>query len=307
MIRLIRASGDYISQYHEETREAYARSDVDFEYRQDEYHRHWATSIGETFEFHTRAFANAALNNVPVSWSHSNPYRKFSVYGYDVESTGQGPAIVYLHDVRQGGFRVTTRKWAPDGPAASRTIRIQTAPVYAAGKQYVLIDRNLATGQERRSEVTADAAGRLTVSVDGQGHQISFAGPGTGSQPPVVLPLTSRDLPRLDAGHDLDLPLRIYNPRADAMKDVRVRLTSAYPTVEVTSAAAAIPEVASGKDVSAALRIRLTAGAGYYAPAVLNLAITYDGYQTVTENIPILIGPEVIDRPRSIRFSTDAP
>ena len=44
MVRLIRASGDYISQYHEETRSAYAMApSVDFEYRQDEYHRHWAT------------------------------------------------------------------------------------------------------------------------------------------------------------------------------------------------------------------------------------------------------------------------
>ncbi len=58
MIRLIRASGDYISQYHEETREAYARaSGVSFEFRQDEYHRHWATSIAETLDFHLRAFA----------------------------------------------------------------------------------------------------------------------------------------------------------------------------------------------------------------------------------------------------------
>ena len=29
----------------------------------------------------------------------------------------------------------------------------------------------------------------------------------------------------------------------------------------------------------------------------MNLAITYDGYQTVTENIPILIAPEVIEKP----------
>ena len=66
MVRLVRASGDFISQYHEETRNAYARADdVDFEYRRDEYHRHWATSIGETFDFHMRAFANSSLDNVP--------------------------------------------------------------------------------------------------------------------------------------------------------------------------------------------------------------------------------------------------
>jgi len=45
-VRLVRASGDFISQYHEETHAAYARDPrVDYEYRRDEYHRHWATSI----------------------------------------------------------------------------------------------------------------------------------------------------------------------------------------------------------------------------------------------------------------------
>ena len=74
--------GDYISQYHEETRDAYARdSAVDFEYRRDEYHRHWATSIEETFDFHMRAFARFSLDNVPVVFSHSNPYRSFDAWG----------------------------------------------------------------------------------------------------------------------------------------------------------------------------------------------------------------------------------
>ena len=50
-VRLIRASGDYISQYTEETRAAFAATpSVDFEFRQDEYDRHWATSIAETFD-----------------------------------------------------------------------------------------------------------------------------------------------------------------------------------------------------------------------------------------------------------------
>jgi hypothetical protein len=92
-VRLVRASGDYISQYHEETRDAYARSDVDFEFRQDEYHRHWATSIAETFDFHMRAFSNPALDNVPEKWSHGDAYRRFAVWGYEVEASGEGPAV----------------------------------------------------------------------------------------------------------------------------------------------------------------------------------------------------------------------
>ena len=92
MVRLVRASGDYISQYHEETRDAYARARaVDFEYRQDEYHRHWATSIAETFSFHLRAFENPKLNNVPDSWS-AVTCRFFTSRNWDRDSTRRASA-----------------------------------------------------------------------------------------------------------------------------------------------------------------------------------------------------------------------
>ncbi len=117
MVRLIRASGDYISQYHEETRMAYARNaQVDFEFRQDEYHRHWATSIGETFAFHTRAFANPTLDNTPEAFHHDNAHAQFAVWGWAFSSIGGGPGYTVLRGVSQGGLRVETRRWAPDGP-----------------------------------------------------------------------------------------------------------------------------------------------------------------------------------------------
>ena len=92
---------------------------MEFEYRRDEYHRHWATSIGETFDFHMRAFVNATLDNVPTEWSHDDPYRLFEVWRYKVEVAGNGAGITCLHDVSQTGLRVTTRRWAPDGPRAT--------------------------------------------------------------------------------------------------------------------------------------------------------------------------------------------
>ena len=96
-VRLIRASGDYISQYHEETRAAYAIApNVDFEFRQDEYHRHWATSIDETFEFHVRAFANPALDATPTEWNYSSAFRRFSVRGYDVAADIAGSSAHFV-------------------------------------------------------------------------------------------------------------------------------------------------------------------------------------------------------------------
>jgi pimeloyl-ACP methyl ester carboxylesterase len=303
MIRLIRASGDYISQYHEETREAYARApEVAFEFRQDEYHRHWATSIGETFEFHMRAFANSALDNVPAVFHHANPYRRFSVWGYSVVSDG---GLTYLSDVRQGGLRVTTRQWAPDGPAVpARRITITTAPIYTANQTYQLLDHNLATGRTARGEVKSSGDGRITVGVDGAGHQLGFAGPGTGAQPPVLLPATRKDCLRVMPAREVPLPIRVYNPRGEAMTGVRVALSTEYPTVRLLSATQTIERIEPGgvADLSDAFKARFTAGAGDFAHARVDVQLGFDGWYGAAERIDLLIAPEVMPAPAAVEI-----
>jgi poly(3-hydroxybutyrate) depolymerase len=304
MVRLVRASGDYISQYHEETRDAYAHADnVDFEYRQDEYHRHWATSIGETFEFHMRAFANPALDNFPDAWDHADAYSDFSVWGYDVKLAGEGEGIAYLEDVSQGGLRVTTRKWAPDGPPVpSRRITIVTAPLYEPSASYVLLDRNLATGATSKQTLRAAPDSRLTIITDGAGHQLSFQGPGAADQPPLLLPLTARDKLRLPPDRDLALPVRIYNPRNVPMKDVKATLSSEYPTVQLLASEVTIPRIEAGDlvDVGDHLRVRFTAGEGYFAPMRLKLELVYDGWYTVAKNLDVLVIPENLPPPQEV-------
>ncbi len=301
MIRLLRASGDYISQYHEETRDAYARAnDVDFEYRQDEYHRHWATSVGETFGFHMRAFSNPVLNDIPEQWSYANAYRAFEVRGYRVAVESAGAGLTYLEGVRQGGLRVTTRRWAPDGPpVAQAAIRVTTAPVYAPGKTYRLFDYSLRAGETAVRSVNADRNGRLEFTVDGTGHQIGIAGPGTGEQPPVALPLTPGDRPRLRPGCDVALPIRIFNPRGEPMKDVSAVLSSEYPTVSILAGTASIPQIAPGgvADLDGKLKVRFTAGSGYFAPARLTLKVTYDGWHETSEDLDVLVQPEDVPAP----------
>lgn len=303
-VRLIRASGDYISQYHEETRAAYARADeVAFEYRRDEYHRHWATSIAETFDFHLRAFADSTLDNVPENWSHNNAYAAFEVWNYRVRVEGGEPGFTCLEDVSQSGLRVTTRRWAPDGPSLTTgRITITTAPLYQPAALYQVLDHNFSTGVTAKQEARADQEGRLTFSTDGSGHQISFVGPGTGGQPPVLLPLTMKDKLRLAPEQDLVLPVRIYNPRGIAMESVRVKLASEYPTVNILAGETVIPKIESGAalDLTDRLRVRFTAGAGYFAPTRLLLTLTYDGWHSVTKNIDVLVTPELIEAAREV-------
>ncbi len=304
MIRLVRASGDYISQYHEETHDAYARADdVDFEYRQDEYHRHWATSIGETFDFHMRAFTNPALDNFPYKWDHDDAYADFTVWDYHIKSSGDGAGITFLEDVNQGGLRITTRKWAPDGPPLFHlNIAITTAPLYQPSSSYRVLDHNFSTGATSQQTLHATPEGRLNFLTDGEGHQFSFAGPGATDQPPVVLPLTTNDKLRLPPGLTLALPIRIYNPRNVAMTNVKVTLSSEYPTVRLLSSEVTIPRIDAGAaaDLADHMRARFTAAEGYFAQTRLKLDLVYDGWHTVSKNLDVLVIPEGVPPPLEV-------
>lgn len=264
-LRLVRASGDYISQYHEETREAYARAEqVDFEYRRDEYHRHWATSIGETFEFHMQAFAEPKLDTVPARWSYDCAMRDCQVWGYNLKTATTIPGYVYLEDISRNSLRVFTRRWAPDGPPLSNPdITLTTAPLYQPNAVYETRDLDAAT-----SKLRADTAGRLTFHLNGAFHQITIAGPGIeSSSNPILLRLTTLHfLP--DTTHSL--PLRIYNPGSKVIEALHIQLKSDYPNLLIESGSFTIPRIEPGSIAQVILRASFTSSDGEFQRIRLN-------------------------------------
>jgi pimeloyl-ACP methyl ester carboxylesterase len=303
MVRLIRASGDFISQYHEETRAAYAATpSVDFEYRQDEYHRHWATSIAETFDFHMRAFSNAALDTVPAEWNYTSAQRDFEAWGYRVRAEIAEPALISLQHASQRGFRLTTRRWAPDGPPAScSSLEVRTSPLYRPGASYRVLDYAFADGKSTSRETQAGADGRLSIKTDCGGHEISLTGPGAGAQAPELLPLSEKDLPRLAPGVAVRLPIRVLNPRGSELKEFHAELTSAYPTVEILRGKSGIQRLGSGEvaDLSQAFQVRFTSAEGDFARVRLDLTLHFDGDE-VQRSFDVLVAPPDLAAPAEI-------
>ncbi len=117
-----------------------------------------------------------------------------------------------------------------------------TAPT----RVYAILDFQLSTGKTTKLQTTADADGRLEFTVDGSGHQLSFIGPGTGGEPPVLLPWTTKDKLRLPPQTSVALPLRVYNPRGEAMTEVKIEASSEYPTVQFLSRTATLPKIEPG-------------------------------------------------------------
>jgi poly(3-hydroxybutyrate) depolymerase len=298
-VRLVRASGDYISQYHQETHAAYARSAVDYEYRRDEYHRHWATSIGETFEFHEKAFSAASLDRVPETWSYTCAYRACEVHGYAVQTDNSSAGYVYLSDVADNKFRVTTRRWAPEGPAlADQRIVVNTAAKYKPSTVYRVRDLALDSMKSAVVERVTDGSGRLLITVDGRGHQITIEGPGvTPAGPMLLLPI---DQPRVRPEVSHALPLRVYNPQWRVATNIGVKVSSEYPTIAFESAETVVAKIEAGEvaDVSNALRARFTAGDGYFAPTRLVVKfVEHGGTSEVGTVFDVLVAPDGLAEP----------
>ena len=305
-IRLIRASGDYISQYHEETRAAYAHAhEVYFEYQRDEYHRHWATSIGETFSFHMQAFGEADLDTTPEKWTYTNAYRKFKAWDYEVQVAGKEKAFVTLSDVQASGLRVTTRSWAPDGPAATtKQITITTSPRYQPLTIYKIADLRFPDDAATWTEAHSDAQGRLQFSFDGVGHQISVIGPGVSQPAIVLLPATTKDYLRLWPNKMQTLPLRIYNPSDQPLKNARLKISSKYPTVEWAKKSFHIPLLKPGEVVETgnSIQVRFVAGDECFARTRLDITLSAEGQTQEPVSLDVLVISEKTPPPAEVKI-----
>ncbi len=303
-IRLVHASGDYISQYTEETQAAFAAAPtVDFEYRQDEYHRHWATSIDETFNFHMKAFADPSLDKAPQEWNYASAYDMFDAWGYHVQANIAGAAVIYMKHVSRGGMLLQTRRWAPDGPAASCTaIRLTTAPLYQPNSAYRVFDYSLQDHASISRNTVADSQGRLHLQTDCSGHALGFSGPGIGAQSPVLLPVTAKDVLRMMPGHPVSIPIRIWNPGATPLKNLRIALTSEYPAVEVLHGSTQLQALAAGQavDLTPAFRVQFTAGDGGFARVRLSLNASAENAPKLQADIDVLVAPANLSPPAEL-------
>lgn len=178
-----------------------------------------------------------------------------------------------LRGVSQGGLRVMTRRWAPDGPPVPAGVSGSPPGPYRAGAVYTILDAPLDGDAPRRLSLTANAEGRLLFEVDGAGRQISITGPGATSQAPVLLPVSRAGGLRVLPEMETTLPVRVYNPQTVPLKDVSVSVESAYPTVELLNAKATIAEIppAAPVDLSPGFKVRFHAAAGDYAPAAIQV------------------------------------
>ncbi len=304
-VRLIHASGDYISQYHEELRDIFARTpEVDFQYRRDEYHRHWVTGVEETLDFHLEAFEDVGLTVYPGSFDYDNAQESFSVWGYDVRVENKQPGFVSLRDCSRGYFRIFTRAYQPDGPPVpDQRVQLTTPPWYGSRRKYRINDYSHKDKSVKSLFLTSSKDGRLAFTLDGEGHEVSI-GNGTEFRAPVLLSLGVRETPIVPPDEDIHLPLKLYNCLDITAREVKVDLTSSYPTVAVEGGPLAIDSIAPGEvvDISRHFTQRFTSSDGFFQHCRLIMNIGYRGWYEHSERIDVRILPTPLLRPERVEI-----
>ncbi|HUU28553.1 MAG TPA: alpha/beta hydrolase-fold protein [archaeon] len=302
-VRLIRASGDYISQYHEELRDVYSRTpEVEFVYRRDEVNRHWVTRLDETFDFHMSAFEDVGLTAYPKSFDYDNAFDRFSVWGYDVTVENKKAGFVCMRGVERGYFRIFTREYYPDGPSVEgQVIRLTTPNWYGSRRTYRIMDYSHRKGMVSYYNLTSSPDGRLSFELDGSGHDISILN-GKEARAPVLLPLDRMDAPIVRPDDEVHLPIKLLNTCDVIARNVEVALGSDYRYVEIEGSPVVVDSILPGEvvDLSMHFKESFVSSEGYFQHCRLMLDLVYSGWHGQSNRIDVQMLPTPLEEPDSV-------
>lgn len=247
--RLVTGTRDFIRWYHQRmnaiwdfTRPHHQHEAFDSD--------HGTPGMATTLGFHMGAFHNPLPR--PALWHHLDLYPAFDVWGYSVQTDRRRPGFTAIENVTAAGFRASVREWLPGGALMpSVAARVTTDARYRPERSYWITDVNLSTAEVRQSRQTADASGRLRLSLDGDVHEIGIA----EAARPILVPTSWRVVaePWATAGGRVRLAVTMLNKGAADARNIRATVRSpnsgvAFERGEVTVARLAAGESAEGRE-----------------------------------------------------------
>jgi hypothetical protein len=245
--RMIMGTDDFIQFYHRRMNliwdftQAHHESEV---FKSD----HGTPGIAKTMMFHMRAFA-APLPR-PAVWNHIDVYPEFSVWGWEVATDRKEPGFTVLENVSSAGFRSCVRTWVPGGKAlAGVHVRITTPAAYRPSQEVAVTVIRMRDGEVRRVPEKADAAGRLTIELDGEEYEAAI---GSGPR----LALAGFAIEGAEWASDavpVHVRARFLNKGDRAAATMRLRWETANPDVRVDREEFMLPGLAAGKSADVPL------------------------------------------------------
>ncbi|HET9321938.1 MAG TPA: alpha/beta hydrolase-fold protein, partial [Bryobacteraceae bacterium] len=246
--RLVMGTRDFIRFYH-------ARMNAIWKYTRP-FHEtaefdsdHGTPHMGETLEFHMRAFADPLPR--PDVWRHIDAYPDFAVWGWEIASDRKQPGLTLLEGVSPNGFRSSVREWAPSGRVrANVKLRIASGRLYPAGQPQVVTVIRARDGKVRRATEHADSEGRLHFELDGDEYQVGV-GPG------AILALGDfevQDGRWATDGKPVSVRVRVWNKGAASTSPALLRWETPNPNLAIATPSHGLPAIGAGKSADVALK-----------------------------------------------------
>ena len=235
---------DFIRQYHEEMNEAWLPI-------MDNFHskmfpaEHSTCGMGEMFDSLMATFVHPYPK--PSTWSHTDVYPNFDVWGYSISSDRIVPGFTVLENVSKNGFRSAVREFMPDGGIQSNVLlSLVTDSVYKKNTSYRITDFDHRTGGIKKYTATTDNKGRLHISVNGSLHDIGIS--DKVNEPDIVLDsIIILNQPWPVAGQDLQLQLKLLNRGNAIAQDIRLTIQSVRSAPKIINGTTRIAQIRPGE------------------------------------------------------------
>ena len=171
-VRLNFGNEDFIRYYHRDLNKMWLQVMDNYEYKIYKA-GHSTCGMGEMFGFLTSSFANPP--GKPSDWNHIDVYPEFCVWDHKVVSDRDVPGFTVMEKVNARGFRCSVRQHLPDGETLpSVKLSVITPPVYEKNTAYLINDNDITTGKSASYQLISDNAGSLTISFNGNVHEIGI-------------------------------------------------------------------------------------------------------------------------------------
>jgi hypothetical protein len=245
--RLVMGTQDFIRFYHARmnaiwnyTRPFHETAEFDAD--------HGTPHMGETLDFHMRAFANPLPR--PEVWSHTDVYPNFVIWGWAIASDRKQPGLTVIEGASLNGFQSSVREWVPSGRLlANVKLRIVSGRLYPPGKPQAITIIRTRDGNVQRATQGADSEGRLHFELDGDEYQV-----GVGPGPILALgDIEVQDQRWATDGKPVSVRVRIWNKGAAASSLAALHWETPNPNVLVAGPGQTLAPIGSGRPANAAV------------------------------------------------------
>jgi len=250
--RLVMGTRDFIRFYHARmnaiwnyTRPFHETAEYDAD--------HGTPHMGQTLEFHMRAFANPLPR--PEVWSHIDVYPSFPIWGWEVASDRMQPGLTVLENVSRRGFRSSVREWVPGGRLlASVKLQMISDRLYRPNERQTVTILRTRDGNVRHLSERADADGRLHFELDGDTYDVSV-----GDGPSLALgDFKLLNAPWVKDGKPVTVRVRVWNKGIAASVPGTLHWETSNPGVTIAAPSHELPAIPAGKSVETSVGFTIT-------------------------------------------------